>query len=124
MSEWKAWCRGHGDLTIEGDTVEVRFKDERGHRVRVEKAVDGWTLTAKIASGSALGRLGEPEVFVWERNRTSQLVGFRIEKNDRLIGEAWVPEEGSTDDEFLLYLRTLAAEADRLEALLTGQDDE
>ena len=122
--DWRPWCHAHDDLSINGNVVSVRFKGARSHRVTIERSSDGWRLTAQVASGTALNLLEQPELYVWERNRTSCLVGFRIEKYDRLIGEAWVPEDGLTDDEFVLYVRTVAEECDRLEALLTGRDDE
>lgn len=124
MADWKAWCRGRSDISIEGNVVTVRLGGDRAHRVEVDRTADGWALRARIASGAALNRLDEPELFVWERNRTSQLVGFRITNHDRLIGEAWIPDEGLTADEFNLYVHTVAAECDRLEALLTGEDQE
>lgn len=123
-SDWKSWCRGHSDLGVTGDVVEVRFAGERAHRVTVERSSHGWTLTARIASGAALNQLEHPELYVWQRNRTSQLVGFRIERNDRLMGEAWIPDDELTPEEFLLYVRTVASDCDRLEALITGRDDE
>jgi len=52
------------------------------------------------------------------------LMGFRIDRRGRLVGEAWVPKAGLTGEEFQLYVRHLAVEADRFEYGLTGRDSE
>lgn len=123
-NEWKAWCRAESDLTVRGDVVEVKLPDSRSHRVTVESGDDGLTLTARIATRGAMANVDDAELLVWERNRATQLVGFRIDKLDLLIGEAWVPAAGLTAAELVFYVRHLAAECDRLEALLTGLDVE
>ncbi|HEU5178897.1 MAG TPA: hypothetical protein VFU24_15710, partial [Burkholderiales bacterium] len=56
----------------------------------------------------------------WRRNRSSQLVGFRVDQRGRLVGEAWVPKAGLSAQEFQVYVRRVAAECDRFEYLLTG----
>lgn len=122
--DWRAWCRPEKDLSIRGFDVEVSLPDGRHHTVAVEQLDDGFRLTARIASPRELGDLAEPELDMWQRNRAVQLVGFHIDRYDRLIGAALVPGVGLRSDEFVLYLRTLAAECDRLEALLTGVDQE
>ena len=61
---------------------------------------------------------------LWQRNRTTSLVGFRIDARDRVLGETHVPAEGLTPAEFMLYLKTIAEECDRLEWVLTGRDVE
>ena len=124
MSEWKAWCRKHDGLAVRGDLIEVALPDGRSHRVAVAPTEGGWMFTARVATRSALAELEEPELFVWQRNRATQLVGFRIDRHDLLIGESWVPSAGMTEDELVFYVRHLAAECDRLEALLTGADVE
>jgi hypothetical protein len=124
MSDWKTWCRGVRDLTVDGDVVEVQLPGERVHRVTIADAPRALMLQARIATRGTLDQLSEPELYVWTRNRTAQLVGFRIDKHDRLIGEAWVPKDGLVPDELVFYLRTVAADCDRLEALLTGEDKE
>jgi hypothetical protein len=52
------------------------------------------------------------------------LVGFRIDRQHRLVGEAWIPKAGLVAEEFQLYVRMLAAECDRFEYALTGKDVE
>jgi hypothetical protein len=63
-------------------------------------------------------------VAAWKRNRTGILVGFRLDDRGRLMGESWVPQRGLTKDEFLFYVRTLAAACDLFEFQLTGRDRE
>ena len=48
-------------------------------------------------------------------------MGFRVDQK-RLIAEAIAPTMGLTETEFLVYLRAVAAEADRMELVLTGRD--
>lgn len=124
MSEWKAWCRGHDDLAVQGDSVEVKLADSRVHRVTVTLAADGLTLTARVATRAAMAGHDDRELLVWQRNRVTQLVGFRFDKHDLLVGECHVPRAGLAADELLFSLRHIAAECDRLEALLTGDDTE
>lgn len=124
MNEWKAWCRGQPDLAVQGDLVEVALPDGRVHRVTVTSAVDGLTLTARVATRAAMADHAEPELLVWQRNRVTQLVGFRFDKHDLLVGECQVPSPALAADELLFYVRHLAAECDRFEALLTGADTE
>lgn len=119
--EWKPWCVAD-DLQVREDTVHVSLPDGRGHRVRVDELNDGYRLTARVASSAVIGSMRQPELEVWLRNRSLQLVGFHIDRHGRLLGEARVPRAALEGDEFRLYLRTLAAECDRLEALLTGAD--
>jgi hypothetical protein len=40
------------------------------------------------------------------------------------VGEALVPKAGLSTQEFQLYVRTVAVEADRFEFVLTGRDRE
>lgn len=124
MNEWKAWCRAIEDLSVRSDAIDVALPDGRGHRVTVGTTSGGWSLTARVATRGAMAGVDDPEVLVWTRNRVTQLVGFRLDKHDLLIGESWVPVDGLTADEFVFYVRHLAAECDRLEALLTGADVE
>ena len=122
--EWKAWCRAQDDLTVRSDEVTVTLPGQRAHRVTIAHVDGGLVLTARVCTGATVSSLEEPELLVWERNRVAQLVGFRIDKHDVLLGESWVPEAGLTAEELVFYVRHLAAESDRFEALLTGRDVE
>lgn len=95
---------------------EVRLADE-GHQVRME---------ATIATRSHVARMADDEFSVyrwaWRRNRGNAIVGFRVDRRERLIAEAVAPKIGLTDAEFETYLVAVAAEADRMELVLTGRD--
>jgi hypothetical protein len=123
-SDWPAWCRGESTLSVSDDTISVTLPDGRGHSVVVDETADAMMLTARVASRSALDRSGTPEIDLWVRNRAIQLVGFRLDRYDAIVGEAWLPRVGLTQEEFLFHVRTLASECDRLEVLLTGLDVE
>jgi hypothetical protein len=81
-------------------------------------------LAARIASRSTLSRLDASELSSWLRNRTLQLIGFHLDRSGRRLGSPTVPGAALTASEFLTYLHHLARECDRLEALLTGSDEE
>ena len=95
---------------------EVRLVDE-GHQVRME---------ATIATRSHVDRMGADGFSVyrwtWRRNRGNAIVGFRVDRRERLIAEAVAPKIGLTDAEFETYLLAVAAEAERMELVLTGRD--
>lgn len=57
-------------------------------------------------------------------NRVAQLVSFRVDARGRVVASGWISKAGVTATEFLLVLRRVAVESDRLEFLLTGKDRE
>ena len=120
---WQRFCRGAG-LTVDGDQVAVALDDGRSHSVAVSEDTDGYRLSAIVARPSVLSRVEDAPIRIWRRNREVHLVGFRIDSRGRLVAEAWVPKSGLDSEEFRLYLRDVAAEADRFEFVLTGQDVE
>ena len=120
--EWVRFCKGD-DITVRGQTIVVQLADGRAHSLEVLEEDGAFRLVGTAARRGALSGMKDPDLFVWERNRSTNLVGFRIDKHDRLIGESWVPRCGLTGAEFLIFVRTLAAECDRLEALITGADE-
>lgn len=124
MSDWRAFCRDAGDVTVDGDAMDVMFANERGHRVVVRESIGSYELTGIVARASAVQDLEDAPLRAWRRNRTTQLVGFRIDRKGRLVGEAWVPKAGLSREEFLLYARRVAAECDLFEYHLTGTDHE
>lgn len=122
-ADWRRHCTAQ-DLTAAGDRVEVKFHDGRRHTVVVEELGDRLRLEAIVVRKRHVEESPELSVKAWLRNRRSTLVGFRIDDRRRLIGEAWVPQAGLTTKEFQLYVRSVAAECDRLEFELTGKDEE
>lgn len=124
MSDWKQYCRGAEGLSIEADGITVVFPDERRHRVAISETPDSYELSSVVVRRSALEGIDDAALRAWRRNRVSQLVGFRIDHRERLVGEAWVPKVGLRPDEFVTYLRRVASECDLLEYHLTGRDIE
>ena len=121
--EWTRWCEGSG-LVIEDDAIEVYFADERHHRVCVDDEGDAFRLIGVVARRGVVEALENVALRVWRRNRSMQLVGFRLDDRGRLVGEAWIPKIGLSVEEFATYVRQVAVECDRLEYLLTGKDAE
>ena len=96
----------------------------RQHRVNVSAEGDSIELTSVVARRSVVEQSKDTAIAAWQRNRGASLVGFRIDKGGRLVGEAWVPGAGLTADEFQFYLRSTAAACDLFEFQLTGKDRE
>lgn len=120
--DWQSLCTG--DLSIEEERVCIQFANGRHQWVNVETRVDGFLLTSFVVRGAVTRSMPDLPLHLWQRNRTTSLVGFRIDARDRVVGESHVPTVGLTPDEFNLYLRTIAEECDRLEWILTGRDIE
>lgn len=121
--KWTQHCRA-SDLKVDGSHVEVTFSQNRSHRILVEEADDAFHFRAFVVRQRVVSSLYDLPVQIWLRNRVISLVGFRIDPEGRLVGEAWLPKIGLTADEFQLYLRTMAIECDRFEYILTGRDTE
>lgn len=124
MPDWHGYCRKATGVTPEGDRLEVKFASGRSQRVTVEELADRYVLRGVAARASAVPTDVAPEPRAWTINRTTDLVGFRIDEQGRFIGEAWVPKLGLTAEEFVLVARRVAAECDRMEYVLTGEDRE
>lgn len=121
--DWRRLCRAEG-LQVQGDGVTVSFHGERRQRVRVLEADGAFLVYAVITGPAATRDLQDPALLAWQRNCLSRVVGLRVDDRGRLIGQAWVPLAGLEAHEFQLCVRTVAAESDRVEHLLTGRDVE
>lgn len=114
---------GAEDLQVlSGGTIVVRLDNGREHAVQIREDRDGLVLEAWVANQRQVRRLGDVDVYAWQLNRTARLVGFRCNERGQLVAHAWTPIDGLTSNLFCLTVRTLAAEADHRELLLTGQD--
>lgn len=122
-AEWIRLCRVK-DFSIDEPHVDVRFEDERRHRVTVEDEGVAYRVSSFVVKQAVVASLPDLPIQLWIRNRSTQLVGFRIDRQQRLVGETWIPKAGVTPEEFQLYVRTVATECDRLEYVLTGRDTE
>lgn len=124
---YRAWLKGldRRVFDVDGGTVTCWFGPKgasRKHVVRVHDTDDGIRFEATVATARTLDRMVEdPARWVWRRNRDSDLVGFRV-VGRCLVAEAVAPLIGLTRNEFLVYLQAVAAEADRMELVLTGKD--
>lgn len=129
LANWQKLCKAR-DFEIVGDTVVVRFQESaRRQIVQVRETEDAYELQSiaeRLGTRSPADHAARV-LRIWQRNRRAHLVAFRIEGDGRglrLVGEAWVPKAGLTAEEMQLYIRRLAAEADRMEYLMTGEDRE
>jgi hypothetical protein len=126
-SELETWLKGldRRQFDVNGSSITCWFGDRttgRKHVVRLESRKDGVRFEATAATAKILDSMNEdPTRWAWRRNRASNLVGFRVDQK-RLVAEAVAPAIGLTVEEFLVYLRAVAAEADRIELVLTGRD--
>ena len=121
--EWSRLCRD-GDLSIEEPHIDVIFRDQRRHRVTVEDDGDAYRLYAVVARQAVVTSVPDLPIQAWLRNRAALLVGFRVDRQNRLITESWVPKVGLKAEEFQFFVRTVAEESDRFEYALTGRDVE
>ena len=121
--EWKTYC-GDADLTVRGTVVVVTFENERHQRVSIQEEDDAYLLQGIVARRQVVSSIEDLALEVWEKNRHTSRVGFRIDQKKRLLGEAWVPKAGLTGAEFVFSLRRVASECDRYEYILVGKDRE
>ena len=94
--------------------VKIRL-DDKNCVLRATSVIAASSVLKAVVSESSAR-------YAWERNRLSDLVGFSIDRRGRLIGEAWVPLDGLTPDEFALYLSELARVSDWHEFRLSAMD--
>jgi len=120
-NEWLRYCRAK-DFEVQDQTVTVSLPDGRRHRVRVEDAGETFQLASVVVSAAVGDQIENLPIRIWQRNRGTELVGFRIDRRGRWVGMRWVPKAGLSEAEFQLYVRTLASECDRYEFELTGRD--
>ena len=121
--DWRQLA-AEASMHVDQTRIEITFGDlARAQDIFVDDGFeDSIRLSSVVARPSALP---DPDVAVtsaWVRNRLSELVGFTIDRYGRMIGEAWVPKDGLTYDEFAFYVMLLARGCDRFEYLLTGKD--
>ena len=124
MPDWRQLCRGLDGISIEGDEIQVAVADGRPRRVAVHETADTIELTGIVARFATIDKIPDVPLRAWHRNRAMQLVGFRIDQKNRLIGETWLPKAGLDRDEFLFYLKRIAVECELFEYQLIGKDQE
>jgi hypothetical protein len=122
-TDWRRFCRPK-DLVVDGAEINVQLAEGRHHVIAVGETDECLQLVGIITRQAATAAIPDLLQTIWGKNRTTQLVGFRVDRKGRLVGETLVPRAGLEADEFQLCARTLAAECDRMEYLLTGKDVE
>jgi hypothetical protein len=125
---WKALSRER-HLRCVGDAIRVPCGSERVQIVNVDNSDPSclrvWSRVASRAQLNIDSSTAEsPAVESWLINRYRELVGFKTVERGTVIGEAWVPTDGLTAEEWELHIRTVAKACDRLEYLWTGTDRE
>lgn len=126
-TDWRKLSREAGLTVGEGDDLVLPLGDQRQHRVWVEPngERDLIRIWAVAARPSALPQNSDDaHLLAWKRNRVSDLVGLKVDRRGRLIGEAWVPTAGLDADEWALWVLAVARTCDRIEYLLTGRDED
>ena len=124
MMEWRKLCSSARDVEVDGDSLVVSLQDGRRHRIDVQVSDDSVELRAIVTGRAVVESQEDAALAAWHKNRAVSLVGFRIDRKGRLIGETWIPQAGLTAAEFLVYVRSMAAACDLFEFQLTGQDKE
>ncbi len=119
---WKTWCRREGWL-VKGSIVRVALARQRFQLVRISDGAAQYDLTSPIAKARRTLSIADPALAVWKRNRSAQLVGFRIDDNGDLSATAWVLKAGLGRAELIASLHLIASEADRWEFALNGSED-
>jgi hypothetical protein len=120
-AEWQAWARQLG-WKIEDDSFWVPVGHRRQRLTVVGNERSG-ALQSRVARRAVLNGIVEPERRAWERNRVSELVGFRVDRHGVMLAETPLPADVRRGEwEYLSF--NLARAADRFENLLTGLDEE
>lgn len=119
--DWRRLCEA-GDMRTTRRQVVVRFANGRSHTVGVEDAGESYLLTAVVANAGVVGQWDDIEFEAWQKNRHSRLVGFRVDRDGRMLAQGWTPKVGLTPEAFQAVVRSVAREADRYEFHLTGAD--
>ena len=124
---WKSLSRER-NLRCVGDAIRVPCGAERVQLVNVDdtdpSCIRLWSRVASRAQLNVDSSTEAPDVELWLINRYRELVGFKTVERGTVIGEAWVPTEALTAEEWELHVRTVAKACDRLEYLWTGADRE
>lgn len=125
-AEWRAMARSAGYSVSSSDTVTVKL-DGGGKQdisFRPDGARNALRATSIVARPSVLAAASVDSAnrYAWERNRLSDLVGFSVDSYGRLIGQVWIPLDGLTPEELILYLSELARVCDWHEFRLSGED--
>src|SRR5688500_7838669 len=109
-ADWRELATGAPDLDASRGRIVVRLPNPRSHAVSVSESVDGYSLEAVIAGRHATSRIDAAAIKAWRRNRSSRVVGYRIDRRGRLVAHAWSSRAGITQELFQTIVRALARE--------------
>ena len=123
VADWSTLCQVK-DFRVNDSQIYVQFLNGRRQKVTIEENDETYFLSSVVARRLVVSSLTNLPIDAWLRNRATALVGFRIDRKGRLVGESWLPKVEVTAEEFQLYVRTIATECDRFEFILTGRDIE
>ncbi|MBW3565420.1 MAG: hypothetical protein KY459_11900 [Acidobacteria bacterium] len=105
-----------------GSKISCETGDQRNQVVHVEREEDHLRIWSVVVPPRVAREIDDLDLRLWEANRFRELIGFTVDRRGRIIGEAFVPAAGLTEDEWSVYVETLATSCDRLEYVLTGRD--
>lgn len=116
------------DWSVRRDAVVVTLPNAgRTQTIRYGLEAEHIVLETVVLSASAyvrdLERWNRVAIRCWLRNAESNLVTFSFDANDNLIARVQHLAAHLDPDEIELYVQTLAAESDRFEYVLTGEDE-
>jgi hypothetical protein len=118
---WRAWARQR-DWDLEADGFWVKVGSRR-QRVAIVEECGLTLLRSRVARRAIINKITQPELRAWQRNRTSELIGFRVDRQGVMVAETPIPS-GAGRDEWVFLAFNLARSADRFEYLLSGRDEE
>jgi hypothetical protein len=110
-------------MRVEGDVVAVKFRDGRMHRVRLVVSAETVSLEATAVSAADARAAAISEADMWRWNKGTRVTGFRFDPKGRVVGHAYAPIVGLTDEALRAHVRALAEECDHFERVMTGQDE-
>ena len=121
QGNWREWARWLGWET-DGDGFWVQVGARR-QRVAVVSDPGPTLLCSRVARRAVLNHVSDPEMRAWQRNRVSELVGFRVDRQGVMVAETPMPANVGRE-EWVFLAFNLARAADRFEHVLSGTDTE
>ena len=111
---------------VSDSTITIAFKNGRKQLVHIDESdaevARLWSVILPPKKTETHTE-GDPLAYAWKRNRFSDLVGFTVDNQERLIGETWMPLSELTLDELKVYVQELARVCDLHEVRLIGADE-
>ncbi len=114
----------HSFIRNRNGHLSVEFLSGRQQRIFIDRRDKYYKMWSVILSNSKVEEFGEVKLIqnIWNKNRQTDVVGFCIDKKNRLIGSIQQLAETIDREELIFYIHILAKECDRLEYLFSGKD--